>query len=358
MAKISLCMIVRNEHDTLARCLESARAAVDEIVIVDTGSDDDTKEIARRYTQRVLDFVWQDDFSLARNFAFSHAQCDFILWLDADDVLEDAAALTAFKQTQLNRFDVVMAPYHAGFDAQGKPTFTYYRERLVRRGMGFVWEGAVHEAIVPRGRIGYADFAVRHAKNHDVNPDPQRNLRIYEKLRARGHAFSARERFYYGRELRTAGRFAQAAEQLRSVIADEQAWLENRIEACTDLSACLQAMGDTAGAMRALTESFALCTPRPAVACALGQCFLQKDCLEAARFWYEAALRLHEDERTGAFVQPEYSGYVPLMQLCVICDRLGETEKARAYNERAGELRPEDPAVLHNRRYFAGLSER
>lgn len=353
MAPISLCMIVKNEHDTLARCLESVRETVDEIVIVDTGSTDDTKEIARRYTDRVLDFVWQDDFSLARNFAFSQARCDFILWLDADDIWEDAPALMDFKKTRLDAFDVVMVPYHVGFDAQGNPAFTYYRERILRRSMGFIWEGAVHEAIVPRGRIGYADFAVRHAKNAGAPHDPQRNLRIYEGLKAKGHVFCARERFYYGRELRTAGRFAQAAEQLRSVIDDDQAWLENRIEACADLSACLLSMGDAQGAMRALTDSFALCAPRPKVACLLGERFLEKNCLQAARFWYESALTLREDEKTGAFVQKEYSGYIPLMQLCVIFDRLGEKEKARAYNERAGALRPDDPAVAHNRRYFA-----
>lgn len=355
MAQISLCMIVKNEHDTIARCLESVKGAVDEIIIVDTGSSDDTKEIARAYTEKIYDFPWQDDFSAARNRAFSYATRDFVMWLDADDVLEDAAALAGFKKSVLNEFDVAMAPYHAAFDAQGMPSFTYYRERILRRSMGFKWEGAVHEAIVPRGRIVYADFAVRHEKPAGKAGDPFRNLRIYEGLRKKGHTFSARERFYYGRELRTAGRFEEAAVQLRSVIADEGAWLENRIEACVDLSACLQSIGNMEGAMHALCESLALCTPRAPVACALGKCFLEKDCLQAARFWYEAALTLKDDERSGAFVQREYSGYIPLMQLCVIYDRLGEKEKARAFNERAAQLRPEDPAVEHNRRYFQSI---
>lgn len=354
MTEISLCMIVRNEEATLARCLESVREAVDEIVIVDTGSTDATKDIARRFTSRVVDFLWQDDFALARNFAFSLATKDFILWLDADDVLDDAHKLRDFKAEKLEACDVAMAPYHVAFDAQGKPTFTYYRERLVRRSLHLRWEGAVHEAITPRGRIDYAPFAVRHEKLPGKSGDPGRNLRIYEGLMARGEAMSAREKFYYGRELRTAGRYDEAAEQLQSVIDDETAWLENRIEACTDLSACLQAKGDLSGAMRALTQSFALCRPRAAAACALGACFLQKQALEAAKFWYEAALTLQEDEKSGAFVRPEYSGYIPLMQLCVIYDRMGEKEKARACNERAGLLKPGDPSVEYNRRYFEG----
>ena len=73
---ISLCMIVKNEERVLARCLNSALRAVDEIITVDTGSTDKTKEIAARYSDKVFDFEWCDDFSAARNFAFSKAERD------------------------------------------------------------------------------------------------------------------------------------------------------------------------------------------------------------------------------------------------------------------------------------------
>lgn len=87
MATLSLCMIVKNEEDVLARCLESARAAADEIIIVDTGSSDQTRRIARQFTEKVYDFEWIDDFAAARNFSFSKATMDYCLWLDADDIL-------------------------------------------------------------------------------------------------------------------------------------------------------------------------------------------------------------------------------------------------------------------------------
>ena len=73
MVSISLCMIVRNEEKVLERCLDSVCRAVDEMIIVDTGSVDSTKEIAGKYTDKVYDFVWVDDFSAARNFSFSKA---------------------------------------------------------------------------------------------------------------------------------------------------------------------------------------------------------------------------------------------------------------------------------------------
>ncbi len=78
-------MIVKDEAAVLADCLEGACRFADELVIVDTGSTDETKEIASRYTDRVFDFTWCDDFASARNFSYSKASCDHIMWLDADD---------------------------------------------------------------------------------------------------------------------------------------------------------------------------------------------------------------------------------------------------------------------------------
>lgn len=86
MISVSLCMIVKNEEDVLERCLKSVAGLVDEIIIVDTGSTDRTREIATHFTNQIFDFPWQDDFSAAQNEAFSHASMDYCMWLDADDV--------------------------------------------------------------------------------------------------------------------------------------------------------------------------------------------------------------------------------------------------------------------------------
>ena len=83
MITISLCMIVKNEADVLRRCLVSIADLMDEIIIVDTGSTDRTKEIASEFTDRIYDYVWQDDFAAARNFAFSKASMEYIYSADA-----------------------------------------------------------------------------------------------------------------------------------------------------------------------------------------------------------------------------------------------------------------------------------
>ncbi|MBS4219336.1 glycosyltransferase family 2 protein [Bacillus sp. FJAT-49711] len=86
---ISLCMIVKNEEKVLKRCLESIHNHVDEIIIADTGSTDSTKEIAKLYTTNIYDFDWINDFSEARNFVQSKAKGQWIIYLDADEYVDN-----------------------------------------------------------------------------------------------------------------------------------------------------------------------------------------------------------------------------------------------------------------------------
>lgn len=134
MVTISLCMIVRDEEAVLSRCLDSVCGLVDEIIIVDTGSSDDSKAIAERYTENVFDFEWIDDFSAARNVSFEHAVSDYCLWLDADDVLlpPDREKFARLKAGLDPLTDIVMLPYHVGFDERGNVSFSYYRERIIK----------------------------------------------------------------------------------------------------------------------------------------------------------------------------------------------------------------------------------
>lgn len=88
MKLLSLCMIVKNEEKLLSRCLESVKTLVDEIIIVDTGSTDQTKAIAQEYTEHVYDFIWINDFAAARNESLKYATGKWILILDADEYIE------------------------------------------------------------------------------------------------------------------------------------------------------------------------------------------------------------------------------------------------------------------------------
>ncbi|MCQ6563568.1 tetratricopeptide repeat-containing glycosyltransferase family 2 protein [Paenibacillus mendelii] len=108
---LSLCMIVKNEQDVLARCLDSVKAIVDEIIIIDTGSTDHTKEIAYTYTEHVYDYVWTNDFAAARNEGIRRATSRWILVMDADEYFPpvEAERLRAFLENEAPRKDTVFA---------------------------------------------------------------------------------------------------------------------------------------------------------------------------------------------------------------------------------------------------------
>ena len=150
MITVSLCMIVKNEEQILQRCLDSLAGLMDEIIIVDTGSTDATKEIAAKYTDKVYDFVWIDDFSAARNFAFSKAGMEYIYSADADEMLDEKnrAAFLQLKQTLLPEIEIVQM-YYANQLSHG----TIYnfdkelRPKLFKRNRSFWWQGAIHEQV-------------------------------------------------------------------------------------------------------------------------------------------------------------------------------------------------------------------
>lgn len=346
---VSLCMIVKDEEETLPRCLASVEDLVEEVILADTGSGDRTRQLGEERGARVLDFPWEEDFSAARNFAFSQATQDYCLWLDADDVLlpEDRRKFLQLKETLSPDTDVVMLPYHAALDERGRPALTYWRERLLRRQGGFRWEGAVHEAIAPRGKVVWGDAAVTHKK---AKPrDPGRNLRILEKVRGQRGWLTPREQFYYGRELLDLERPREAAQALEGFLLGGQGWEEDRRQACLDLSRAWQSLGEEGRALEALTQALGMGVPRPELCCQLGDWYFRCGQWQGAAFWYQAALTCPE----GGFSRPQCRGYYPSLQLCLCWYRLGDLERSRAWNRRAAAFDPESQVCRANEEFFA-----
>ena len=139
------------------------------------------------------------------------------MWLDADDVLkpEEAEKIQRLKEEMPVDVDVVMMKYAIAFDEWDRPTFTYYRERLVRNGDRCRFAGRVHEAITPFGTVKYEEIYVEHRKVKAS--DSNRNLRIYERM--------VREGGYWGRgrpiiteeSCTNHGRWRKAGRMLREI---------------------------------------------------------------------------------------------------------------------------------------------
>ena len=155
---------MRNEAAFLGKCLDALDGKVDEIVVVDTGSTDNTAAIATSKGARLLHFEWIDDFAAARNCAIEAATGDWILYIDADEVLETPVPLR----------DSVSEPGHVGFMLKFRPQLGYspYHEmRLFKADPRIRFEGRMHERVLASIdrvrladglRIGHADVAIQH----------------------------------------------------------------------------------------------------------------------------------------------------------------------------------------------------
>lgn len=349
MPAFSLCMIVKNEESVLKRCLESVNGVFDEIIICDTGSTDKTKEIAAEFTDKIYDFKWCDDFSAARNFAFSKAAGDYNMWLDADDILtkENRNKLCALKKNLNPDTDIIMMPYYTAFDENGTPTFSFYRERILKNNGKFLFNGRVHEAVTPSGNIIYSDIAVHH-KSIKTSYS-KRNLLIYEKQLKTGEPFTPRDTFYYGRELYYHKRYKKCRKVLTQFLKSD-GWTENKIEACKILAYSYLAEDKTDQAISALTSSFIYDVPRAEICCELGYIFKNKGSFHNAVFWFKTAL--NKEKNTEGFISDDCYGFIPAIELAVCYDKIGNHKDAALYNEMAGTFKPDNPCYLQNKEYF------
>lgn len=170
MATLSLAMIVKDEAQRLGHCLGSVRSLVDEMVVVDTGSSDGTRDLALGYGARVIDFPWVDDFAAARNESLRHCTGDWVLVLDADEAIDSrdhALIRQAITQSRIHAYHLILRSYVLDEDALflGRPVtpndgtyqegagFGHYGDapglRLFRRFPDLKYRGRIHELITP-----------------------------------------------------------------------------------------------------------------------------------------------------------------------------------------------------------------
>ncbi|WP_279380052.1 glycosyltransferase [Sporosalibacterium faouarense] len=351
-------MIVKNEKDTLGRCLESVKDLVDEIIIVDTGSTDNTKEIANDYTDKVFDFEWIDDFSAARNYSFSKATMDYILWLDADDVIleEDRKKFLELKKTLAPDIDAVYMKYNLGCNKEGKPCLSYYRERLSKRAKNYKWIDPIHEYLAISGKKINTDICITHKKIHP-NP-PGRNMKIFEKMIKENRKFSPRNLYYYARELFFNGKYNESIEYYEKFLETGRGWIEDNISACFDLSQVYKNIGDSKERLRALFRSFEYDTPRAEVCCEIGYYYKELRRYNKAIFWFDLAMKLEKPKDSWGFIRHDSWDYIPLLELCVCYDKIGNTDKAIKCNELAEKIKPDSRAVQYNKKYFESLKSK
>lgn len=350
MITISLCMIVKDEERVLGRCLDSVRDLVDEVIIVDTGSSDRTQEIASHYTPHVYHFLWKDDFAAARNFSFEQATKEYIMWLDADDVLyeQDRNKLADLKQSLSWEPDAIICDYQLAFDTAGNATTNSRRYRLIKRSQGYRWHNPVHEYLdVTGGKVLQSDIAVSH---HRMGDHSARNMRILQQWIARGGKLEGRMLFFYANELLDQQRYLEAMECYETYFQEPSGYREDRIAACGKLAECYHHLGRKEKKIDSLFKSFHYDVPHADICCTIARSFEDRGEWALAIYWYSRALESREPDGYMGVVNIAYRTWVPHVQLCLCFANLGLLQQAFEHNEHALSYLPGETNLLENKR--------
>ena len=339
MITVSLCMIVKNEEAVLSRCLDSLRGLMDEMIIVDTGSVDRTKEIVGRYTDRIYDYAWTDDFSQARNYALSFASCDYIYCADADEVLdeENRHKFLQLKETLLPEIEIVQMLYSGQYDSNTVYNFNEeYRPKLFKRLRTFQFMDPVHETLRLDPVVYDSEIRIFH-KPHSLHTD--RDVRIFEQNYGSSNTpvIPFRLMKMYAKELFISGsdaHFTGAIPVFMRVLEKDSCSKEEILYASCVLARAYRLLGDTAHFFQYAMKA-ALSDSCSEICMELGQFYEACGDLNEAHIWYYNAAY-----ETAPICNIHLGGDSALYALSRVMEQAGFKEQAQYYCEQAQKWQP------------------
>ena len=338
MATISVCMIVKNEEKVLARCLDSLKGLWEELIIVDTGSNNGTKKIAKKYTDKVYDFVWTGNFSDARNFSFSKAGCDYIYSADADEVLdeENREKFLLLKNALTADSEIEIVQMYYGNQLSQNSIYNFdkeYRPKLYKRLRKFMWQEPIHEAVRLEPVVYDSDIVIWH-KPHGQHG--ARDLAYFEKMIEKGEVLSNRIQDIYLRELYFIGdkhNLEKGHEYLSAICEKENPESDLFQKAVTILCREARILKKDSDVLKYSLKGIAskgsseLCME-------LGHYFYEKEEWSEAVIWYYNAAY-----ETICQMSLKAATTEPLTQLVSCYEKMGMWEMAKEYKKQLEELK-------------------
>ena len=332
MISISVCLIVRDEEKVLTRCLESLAGIAEEIIIVDTGSIDNTTQIAKTFTDKIYNFTWSHDFAAARNYSFSKATMDYIYVADADEVIdkENQKKFIELKQALLPEVEIVQMKY--ANQLQYNTTYNFdveYRPKLYKRLRGFNWVDPVHESVALEPVVYDSDIEILHLPESGHAP---RDFGIYQKVIKAGDKLSKKLQSMYARELFIAGAaedFLEAEEYFEQLSEESITSGELKKIQCV-LARCGCLNKNMSQLFKHSLKNVAGEKPSAEVCYEVGEYFYELEDYKEATIWFYNAAYETESE-----LNIHYSGDYPLKRLSECYEQLGNKEQAETYRELA-----------------------
>lgn len=344
MITVSVCMIVNNEEKNLPKCLDCLKDFADEIIIVDTGSTDNTKNIAKNYTDKIYDFEWVDDFSSARNFAFSKATMEYIYTADADEVIDEAnqEKMMQIKHVLLPEIEIVQMNYTNQLEYGS--TYNYDSEprpKLFRRIREFRWQDPVHETVITEPVVYDSDIDIIHKphENHAHRDlltfkraieSNRQELKNSDGVEASNYLYvtaglSANARCMYAKELIMHGKdedFIDAYEYFRG-LADSGILDEQQLnEASCVIAHYAVIINDAVLLMKYAMKSIII-SQVSEICNELGNFYLNNGDVEEAYMWfYNAAYE------TKPLLSLKSGHEIPMNNMIKCCELVGDEEQA------------------------------
>lgn len=344
---LSVCMIVKNEERNVSDCLESIKDVADEIIVVDTGSIDKTKEVISKYDAQIFDFKWIDDFSAARNFSLSKATGDFICWLDADDIVENPEDIKAILKD--GDFKIFNFSIKYGDDI-------FSQARLFRNYYNIKFSGRVHEyPVIDNLRIKDTAINVIHKTvKHATEDRTDRNLRILKK-EIKEDPNNSRALFYLGNAYKEKCLWDEAIEIYRKYIS-VSTWRDEKWMAQKNIASILLWNKKYTEAIDELKRAIEIDDRWAESYYYIAECYFYLKNPEKCIEW---ALKATEKEIPSSPLWKEIPLYneAPYRYLFASYGSLGQFDKAAYYCKIASEKAPDDQWLKERITYFENAAK-
>lgn len=346
MVTLSLCMIVKDEEKTLSRCLNSVTSLVDEIIIVDTGSSDNTKEIAKKFTDRIYEYTWKDDFASARNFSFSKATQDFIMWLDADDIIKqnELIKMIELKKKLTTKTRAIKTKYVLSEKTDECAEIYILRERIVNRRRGYKWRNKIHEYLAIKDEVIFWDVSINHKKEKQKTV---RNKNILKTIIYGKEKYENIYNFYYAQELYVGSDYEEAKRYYEMYMDKMENTKEDISQSVIGKYNCLLKLDKREEAIKYLYKIGKSEKVTPQIACYIAVFKAKEKKYKESIEWYTSATKI-KNEKDTYYTCSDFCDVIPYLGLVNSYIRLKDYNNAEIYNNKLKKITPNSRQMKFN----------
>ena len=349
---LSICLIAKNEAKYIPRLVESLEGIHDELIVVDTGSDDDTAEVARKLGAKVFFRPWDDSFSRARNYSCDQATGEWIFCPDCDEVVRKPHNFLDFLKKQPPQVNLVSLSLHTSWDERGNLLTHFAAQRCFRRGT-HRWHADAHEYLSPVEGVEQVQAFCEDAW-FEHHPDLSKNRVWYINVlrkQANESPDDGRYLFYMGREAMYYGLYAEAIGYLQRCV-EKHAWGSEKAQARIFMADCYAALKEFDKAEEQLILSLKEDPTRRDATFKLAEFYRERGEHQKAVVWYRMCTAVPYEGSQSYFCHEEFYGALPFLRMAYSYWYLGQVRKAREAFMLAKQKDPEMPELVHNAHYF------